>query len=92
MTREQIVGAWMSSMHDVEWARLANLADLERFVAAVRDVPEPTVDDWPATRATLRDDEPDLERCPNCGGPADNGFDRSWPHPNPYWCTRCERA
>ena len=30
-----------------------------------------------------------LDKCPNCGGPADNGFDRSWPDPNPYYCTKC---
>lgn len=35
--------------------------------------------------------EPDLERCPNCGGPADNGFDRCYP-PNAYFCSRCLRA
>jgi len=29
-----------------------------------------------------------LDECPNCGGPADNGFDRSIP-PNPYFCTKC---
>lgn len=32
--------------------------------------------------------EPDLSRCPQCGGPADNGHDRSIP-PNPYFCTKC---
>jgi hypothetical protein len=32
--------------------------------------------------------EPDLSRCPQCNGPADNGHDRSIP-PNPYLCTRC---
>jgi hypothetical protein len=32
--------------------------------------------------------EPDLSRCPQCNGPADNGHDRSIP-PNPYFCTRC---
>ena len=26
--------------------------------------------------------------CPGCGGPADNGHDRSIP-PNPYYCTKC---
>lgn len=30
----------------------------------------------------------DLARCPNCGGPADNGHDREVP-PNPYWCSKC---
>lgn len=35
--------------------------------------------------------EPDLERCPNCGGVADNGLDRCYP-PNAYWCSRCLRA
>lgn len=33
-----------------------------------------------------------LEKCPNCNGPADNGFDRSWPDPNPYFCTKCMKA
>lgn len=32
--------------------------------------------------------EPDLFHCPKCGGPADNGHDRSIP-PNPYFCTKC---
>ena len=31
----------------------------------------------------------DLSKCPNCGGPADNGHDRCYP-PNPYYCTKCE--
>ncbi len=29
-----------------------------------------------------------LNECPNCGGPADNGHDRSHP-PTAYWCTKC---
>lgn len=33
-------------------------------------------------------EEPDLSRCPKCGGPADNGHDREVP-PNPYYCTKC---
>jgi hypothetical protein len=32
--------------------------------------------------------EPDLSRCPQCNGPADNGHDRSIP-PHPYLCTKC---
>ena len=32
--------------------------------------------------------EPDLSRCPKCGGPADNGHDREVP-PSPYFCTKC---
>lgn len=32
--------------------------------------------------------ETDLSRCPQCNGPADNGFDRSFP-PSPYLCTKC---
>jgi len=32
--------------------------------------------------------EPDLFHCPKCGGPADNGHDRSFP-PSPYFCTKC---
>ena len=30
----------------------------------------------------------DLNICPNCGGEADNGFDRCYP-PNPYYCKKC---
>ena len=30
------------------------------------------------------------DKCPGCGGVADNGYDRSWPKPNPYFCTMCE--
>lgn len=33
--------------------------------------------------------EPDITTCPNCGGPADNGFSREVP-PSPYYCTKCE--
>jgi len=50
--------------------------------------------DWDGVTDTLRAalaepvQEPDLSRCPQCGGPADNGHDRSIP-PNPYWCTKC---
>lgn len=32
--------------------------------------------------------EPDISLCPQCNGPADNGFDRSFP-PSPYLCTKC---
>ena len=30
----------------------------------------------------------DLDVCPDCGGPADNGHDRCVP-PSPYLCARC---
>ena len=33
--------------------------------------------------------EPDLDICPNCEGPADNGHDRCVP-PSPYYCSKCE--
>ena len=39
-------------------------------------------------QALAQQDEPDLSRCPQCNGPADNGFDRSIP-PSPYLCTKC---
>ena len=42
---------------------------------------------WNAARAEPVQ-EPDLSRCPNCTGPADNGHDREVP-PNPYVCTKC---
>ena len=32
--------------------------------------------------------EPDLTVCPECGGPADNGFSREFP-PLPYVCSKC---
>lgn len=34
--------------------------------------------------------EPNISKCPKCGGPADNGHDREIP-PNPYYCTKCEQ-
>lgn len=34
-------------------------------------------------------EEPDIHKCPTCGGVADQGFDRCYP-PNPYECTKCE--
>ena len=33
--------------------------------------------------------EPYISKCPRCEGPADNGFDRSYP-PEPYLCTKCD--
>ena len=40
---------------------------------------------------TLKPEEPDLSKCPNCGGPADNGNDRCVP-PNAYNCTKCTKS
>jgi hypothetical protein len=34
-------------------------------------------------------EEEDINVCPNCGGPTDNGFSREIP-PSPYLCTKCE--
>ena len=36
-------------------------------------------------------EKPDLSKCPNCGGPADNGHDRCVP-PNVYCCTKCTKS
>lgn len=36
----------------------------------------------------MPDDEPNLDKCPECGGPADNGFSRDMP-PEPYVCKAC---
>jgi len=33
--------------------------------------------------------DPDINVCPECGGEADNGFDRCLP-PSPYVCTKCQ--
>lgn len=38
----------------------------------------------------LPEPEQDLDKCPGCGGPADNGFDRCIP-PSPYYCTKCTK-
>lgn len=35
------------------------------------------------------DIEPDITKCPTCGGEADNGFDRCLP-PSPYLCSKCD--
>jgi len=35
------------------------------------------------------EEEPDLTKCPNCGGRPDNGYDGRVP-PHPYWCCECE--
>jgi rRNA maturation protein Nop10 len=42
-------------------------------------------------RERLAETANDLNRCPNCGGPADNGHDREVP-PNPYWCSKCTES
>ena len=34
--------------------------------------------------------KPDISKCPNCGGTADQGHDREDP-PNPYYCTKCQK-
>ena len=44
-----------------------------------------------ALRERLAETANDLTRCPNCGGPADNGNDREVP-PNPYWCSKCTES
>lgn len=52
---------------------------------------EDLFDWWADVRRPVRDSAPaapDLNACPNCGGPADNGHDRCYP-PSPYWCTKC---
>ncbi len=35
--------------------------------------------------------DPDITKCPGCGGDADNGYDRCLP-PNPYYCMKCTEA
>lgn len=44
-----------------------------------------------ALRERLAETVNDLTRCPNCGGPTDNGHDREVP-PNPYWCSKCTES
>jgi len=40
------------------------------------------------TVVSTENDKDDLDVCPNCGGPADNGHDRCVP-PTPYLCKKC---
>lgn len=74
------------------WQNAKRLAlELECLLMDTKDLP--TVSKWWASahealelhQAALRED---LSKCPQCGGPADNGHDRELP-PNPYHCTRC---
>lgn len=44
-----------------------------------------------AARAAAEQQGPDCSKCPNCGGPADNGHSRDVP-PKPYYCTNCAAA
>jgi len=53
-----------------------------------RECPSTTRQAIAALRAALAQAEPELSRCPQCNGPADNGFDRSFP-PSPYLCKKC---
>ena len=56
---------------------------LDEAMAGPRALAQAYENGWNAAKA-----EPDLSRCPKCGGPADNGHDRCIP-PNPYHCTKC---
>ena len=56
---------------------------LDEAMAGPRALAQAYENGWNAAKA-----EPDLSRCPQCGGPADNGHDRCVP-PNPYFCTKC---
>lgn len=49
--------------------------------------------EWYSTESAVRAaaEEPDCSKCPNCGGPADNGSSRDVP-PEPYYCTKCAAA
>ncbi len=38
---------------------------------------------------TTEPPEDDITKCPKCGGPADQGFDRCVP-PSPYYCSKCD--
>lgn len=60
-----------------------------RFVYA--DMRPQCEDAIAALRERLAETADDLTRCPNCGGPADNGHDREVP-PNPYWCSKCTES
>jgi hypothetical protein len=46
---------------------------------------------WRNAKCPLHGTAPDLSKCPNCGGEADNGHDRSYP-PVAYFCSKCMAA
>jgi DNA-directed RNA polymerase subunit RPC12/RpoP len=74
---------------DLEEVRDALTADIAKIQTRIDQIRE-------ALRApTPREIElpqPDyLSRCPTCGGPADNGYDRELP-PDPYICSKCATA
>lgn len=64
---------------------------MQRRLAVVADGVIKGYDAIAALRERLAEITNDLNRCPNCGGPADNGHDREVP-PNPYWCSKCTES
>jgi hypothetical protein len=42
-----------------------------------------------ALAETVSGDDSDINVCPGCQGPADQGFDRCLP-PSPYYCSKCD--
>lgn len=68
------------------------LQEAEWVVARLFDGPAPLFQSTnipPRMCSEVDEMEPDLTRCPSCGGPADNGHDRCLP-PAPYRCSKCE--
>jgi hypothetical protein len=81
--------SWM-----VSWFANAMMAmhDFERQKEARKQHPAALLrglEDSAAGRISERV-EYSLSRCPNCGGVADNGYDRCDP-PSPYYCTKCSK-
>lgn len=69
-------GGGMEGFWEYNLAKLKNQPHAIPIVEALRE-------EYEALEA-----DPDLTKCPRCGGPADNGNDRCVP-PNPYYCTKC---
>ena len=71
------------------WQSLAPLAVRRAAEAALDDLRAALVEDAMQRLTDVHQEiEADLSHCPKCGGPADNGHDRSIP-PSPYFCTKC---
>ena len=80
--------------HDFSWEKLMpNVQDAyrEQAKAAIEAYRSYLSPSQITQGLSNKHSETDLNKCPGCGGPADNGHDRCLP-PSPYFCTKCDIA